>query len=141
MGSAASKKRRRREAEAQAEVAPPEGQVLEEIASESGAPPAFVTVGLLALTLAGAPLLWPLQKERNFHLLPGALRVRTGGPVEPLITMNFLHFAILMFGVCVGVLVFVSLVTPAMTAAQLHVSCQSCGSKTQIIRRRSSGFI
>lgn len=38
-----------------------------------------------SLTLAGTPLLWPLQKEQNFHLLPAALRVRTGGPVEPLI--------------------------------------------------------
>ena len=38
-----------------------------------------------SLTLAGTPLLWPLQKEQNFHLLPAALRIRTGGPVEPLI--------------------------------------------------------
>lgn len=38
-----------------------------------------------SLTLAGTPLLWPLQKEQNFHLLPAAFRVRTGGPVEPLI--------------------------------------------------------
>jgi len=38
-----------------------------------------------SLTLSGTPLLWPLQKAQNFHLLPPALRVRTGGPVEPLI--------------------------------------------------------
>lgn len=38
-----------------------------------------------SLTIAGTPLLWPWQKEKQFHLLPGALRVRTGGPVEPLI--------------------------------------------------------
>jgi inner membrane protein len=36
-----------------------------------------------SMTLAGTPLLWPLQKEKTFHLLPGALRIRTGGPVEP----------------------------------------------------------
>ena len=38
-----------------------------------------------SLTIAGTPLLWPLQKEKNFHLLPRALRIRTGGPVEPLL--------------------------------------------------------
>ncbi|MCB0190367.1 MAG: metal-dependent hydrolase [Anaerolineae bacterium] len=38
-----------------------------------------------SLTLTGTPLLWPLQKEQNFHLLPAVLRIRTGGPVEPLI--------------------------------------------------------
>jgi SSS family solute:Na+ symporter len=42
------------------------------------------------------------------------------GPIEALITMNFLHFAILMFGICVAVLVLVSLATPAMSAAQLY---------------------
>jgi len=36
------------------------------------------------LTLAGAPLLRPWRKE-NVHLLPRALRLRTGGPVEPLV--------------------------------------------------------
>ena len=36
-----------------------------------------------SMTLTGTPLLWPLQKEKNFHVLPGALRIRTGGPVEP----------------------------------------------------------
>lgn len=35
------------------------------------------------LTIAGVPLLWPRQK--NVHLLPGPLRIRTGGPVEPLV--------------------------------------------------------
>lgn len=42
------------------------------------------------------------------------------GLITPLITMNFLHFAILMFAVCVGVLVIVSLATPALSAEQLH---------------------
>jgi inner membrane protein len=38
-----------------------------------------------SLTLAGTPLWWPLQKEQNFHLLPAGFRIRTGGPVEPVI--------------------------------------------------------
>lgn len=38
-----------------------------------------------SMTISGTPLLWPLQKGQNFHLLPAALRIRTGGPVEPLI--------------------------------------------------------
>lgn len=42
------------------------------------------------------------------------------GPLDPLITMNFLHFAILMFAVCVGVLVVVSYLTPAQTTEQLR---------------------
>lgn len=42
------------------------------------------------------------------------------GPATWLITMNFLHFAILMFAVCVGVLVVVSLVTPALSAERLR---------------------
>jgi SSS family solute:Na+ symporter len=41
------------------------------------------------------------------------------GVFEPLIAMNFLHFAILMFAVCVIVLVGVSLATPAMSDVQL----------------------
>jgi SSS family solute:Na+ symporter len=41
------------------------------------------------------------------------------GAIEPLITMNFLHYAILMFAVCVMVLVGVSMATPAMSDAQL----------------------
>lgn len=39
------------------------------------------------LTLAGAPLLWPWRKDKNVHLLPPVLRIRTGGPVEPLLFM------------------------------------------------------
>ena len=35
-----------------------------------------------SLTIAGTPLLWPLQKRKNFHLLPRRLRLRTRGPVE-----------------------------------------------------------
>jgi SSS family solute:Na+ symporter len=42
------------------------------------------------------------------------------GPVTPLVTMNFLHFAILMFAVCVAVLVIVSMATPALSAGQLR---------------------
>ena len=38
-----------------------------------------------SLTLTGVPLLWPWHKTQNFHLLPAALRIRTGGPVEPLL--------------------------------------------------------
>lgn len=38
-----------------------------------------------SLTIAGTPLFWPLRKAQNFHLLPAALRIRTGGPVEPLL--------------------------------------------------------
>jgi inner membrane protein len=41
------------------------------------------------LTLAGVPLLWPWQKEKNVHLLPPVLRIRTGGPVEPLLFLVF----------------------------------------------------
>jgi SSS family solute:Na+ symporter len=41
------------------------------------------------------------------------------GPIAPLVEMNFLHFAICLFAVCVGVLVAVSLATPAAPAAQL----------------------
>ena len=37
------------------------------------------------LTLAGVPLLWPWRKDENVHLLPPILRIRTGGPVEPLL--------------------------------------------------------
>lgn len=37
-----------------------------------------------SLTLSGTPLLWPFKKQ-NVHLLPGPLRLRTGGPVEPLL--------------------------------------------------------
>ncbi|MCP4591479.1 MAG: sodium/solute symporter [bacterium] len=40
--------------------------------------------------------------------------------IDWLITMNFLHFAILMFGVCVAVLVVVSLLSPPLSAAQLQ---------------------
>jgi inner membrane protein len=47
------------------------------------------------LTLAGVPLLWPWQKEKNVHLLPPPLRLRTGGPVEPL-----------LFVVITGLLIF-----------------------------------
>jgi len=36
-----------------------------------------------AMTISGVPLLWP--REKAFHLLPGPLRVRTGGPVEMLV--------------------------------------------------------
>ena len=42
------------------------------------------------------------------------------GVVEPLVTMNFLHFAMLMFAVCVGVLVVVSLATPIQAEEQLR---------------------
>lgn len=42
------------------------------------------------------------------------------GPIQPLIDMNFLHFAILMFAICVTVLVGVSLATPAPSEVQLH---------------------
>lgn len=38
-----------------------------------------------SLTIAGTPLLWPWVKEQRFHLLPPAMRIRTGGPIEPLI--------------------------------------------------------
>lgn len=38
-----------------------------------------------SLTLAGTPLLWPLRSAKPFHLLPRPLRLRTGGPVEPLV--------------------------------------------------------
>lgn len=38
-----------------------------------------------SMTIKGTPLLWPREKE--FHILPSALRVRTGGPLEPLILM------------------------------------------------------
>lgn len=38
------------------------------------------------LTLAGVPLLWPRQKQ--VHLLPGPLRIRTGGPAEPLLFLT-----------------------------------------------------
>ena len=41
------------------------------------------------------------------------------GPFEPLIAMNFLHFAIVMFAVCVAVLVGVSLASPAQTDQEL----------------------
>jgi SSS family solute:Na+ symporter len=41
------------------------------------------------------------------------------GPVEPLITMNFLHFAIVLFVVCVTVMIVVSLATPAQTDTRL----------------------
>jgi len=41
------------------------------------------------------------------------------GLIEPLITMNFLHFAILMFAVCVAVLVIVSLATRPLSTEQL----------------------
>ncbi len=36
-----------------------------------------------AMTKHGVPLLWPLPGQ--FHLLPGPLRIRTGGPVENLV--------------------------------------------------------
>ncbi len=36
-----------------------------------------------AMTIAGVPLLWP--RKKTFHLLPGPLRVRTGGPVEQIV--------------------------------------------------------
>ncbi len=36
-----------------------------------------------AMTKHGVPLLWPLPGQ--FHLLPGPLRIRTGGPVETLV--------------------------------------------------------
>jgi SSS family solute:Na+ symporter len=42
------------------------------------------------------------------------------GAIEPLIAMNFLHFAIVMFAVCVAVLVGVSLASPAQTDQQLR---------------------
>lgn len=42
------------------------------------------------------------------------------GFIEPLIAMNFLHFAIVMFGVCIVILVGVSMMTPALTDAQLR---------------------
>ncbi len=42
------------------------------------------------------------------------------GAIEPLITMNFLHFAILIFAVCVAVLVGVSMATPAQSDQKLH---------------------
>jgi len=38
-----------------------------------------------SLTIAGTPLLWPWAKEQRFHLLPPAMRIRTGGAVQPLI--------------------------------------------------------
>ncbi len=38
-----------------------------------------------ALTKHGVPLLWPLPGQ--FHLLPGPLRIRTGGPVETLVSL------------------------------------------------------
>ena len=38
-----------------------------------------------SLTIAGTPLLWPLVKENRFHLVPAAMRVRTGGPIEAVI--------------------------------------------------------
>lgn len=41
------------------------------------------------------------------------------GAIEPLITMNFLHFAILMFALCVLVLIGVSLSTPPQSEQQL----------------------
>lgn len=41
------------------------------------------------------------------------------GAFESPVTMNFLHYAILMFAVCVGVLIVVSLATPAPPEAQL----------------------
>lgn len=42
------------------------------------------------------------------------------GAVAPLVEMNFLHFAILMFAVCVAVLAVVSMATPALSEAQLR---------------------
>jgi membrane-bound metal-dependent hydrolase YbcI (DUF457 family) len=55
------------------------------------------------LTLAGVPLLWPRQKP--VHLLPGPFRIRTGGPVEPLL---------LILGT--GLLVYL---LPALVSAEL----------------------
>ena len=37
-----------------------------------------------ALTISGVPLVWPVS-ARRCHLLPRRFRIRTGGPVEPLI--------------------------------------------------------
>ncbi len=42
------------------------------------------------------------------------------GPAQNLVEMNFLHFAILMFAICVAILVGVSLVTSSPTDEQLH---------------------
>lgn len=38
-----------------------------------------------AMTISGVPLLWP--SENKFHLLPAFLRIRTGGPVESLVSI------------------------------------------------------
>jgi inner membrane protein len=49
-----------------------------------------------AMTLAGVPLLGPWKSDK-LHLLPRALRLRSGGPVEPLVfvvaTVIFVVFA------------------------------------------------
>ena len=42
-----------------------------------------------SLTIAGTPLLWPLKKKKNFHLLPRGLRLRTRGPVESFLFIGF----------------------------------------------------
>jgi SSS family solute:Na+ symporter len=44
----------------------------------------------------------------------------TFGPIQFLVKMNFLHFAMVMFAVCVSVLIIVSYATPALSDKQLH---------------------
>lgn len=55
------------------------------------------------LTLTGVPLLWP--RKKNVHLLPGPLRIRTGGPVE-----------LLLFIGVTGVMIFL---LPSLIPAEL----------------------
>jgi len=56
-----------------------------------------------------------------------------GGTVGYFVGMNFLHFAILMFAVCVAVLVVVSLVTPAPEPRKVNgLTWQTVGEKVDL---------
>ncbi len=72
--------------------------------------------GALASLYAGL-ILGSLRFVLEFGMNAGRWNL---GAIEPLITMNFLHFAILMFAVCVLVLIGVSMATPAQSDRQLH---------------------
>lgn len=48
------------------------------------------------MTLAGVPLFGPWQREK-VHILPRSLRIRTGGPVEPLVFVMVTIVFIILF--------------------------------------------